>query len=211
MKIPIETLANTESGPAVIIGNGPSMNDFKGRKFCCPIIGINLSVAYWPKQDYFVTVAYDRLQDIVSGKITADKAVFTCLHKAHVVPDSIPQPVAFADMSKDDLYLQAYKQKISIFNPDLTQPTYKTFGGIFAVQVGFFLGFNPLYVIGFDGGTHHFKDYRRDNIPPEYHNFCFWSVFDWLEKHPEYKLYNCNKASKITWFEYALPPMKGDC
>jgi hypothetical protein len=183
------------------------MNKYKGKEFDCPIIGINLSVEYWRDQDYFVTVAYDRLADIAAGKITARKAVFTCLHKAHAIPDSIPQPIAYADMSKPDIYAKSAE---GIFDIDLTKPTYKTFGGLFATQVAWFLGYNPVYVVGFDGGTHHFKPYRRDNIPAEYHNACFGHVKYWLMDNPEYMLYNCNENSAIEWFDYKEPPFKGE-
>lgn len=232
MRVPAEQFQNTESGPCVIIGNGPSMNKYKGKEWACPAIGINLSIDYWPNEDYFVTVAFDRLANIAAGDITAKKAVFTCLHKEHAVPPTIPQPVVYADMEYDDIYATfARKRRVQIkadgkvglvenleghikrnpegiFGFDLTKPTYKTFGGLFAVQVGFFLGFNPLYVVGFDGGTEHFKDYRRDHIPAEYHHACFFHVYAFLEENPQYKLYNCSEESKITWFPHAEPPLK---
>jgi len=90
MLVPIEQFAGIESGPAVILGNGPSLNNYKDRQFACPIIGINSSTSYWPDQDYYVTVAYARLAEVASGEVTARKAVFTCLQKRHAVPDSIP-------------------------------------------------------------------------------------------------------------------------
>lgn len=215
MRLPIAQFKGIESGPVVIIGNGPSMNDFEGKTFACPIIGINLSVDYFPEQSYFVTVAFDRLNDIAAGKIRANKAVFTCLHKAHVVPDKITQPIVFADMSKEDLYFKLavcgfMPPKHNIFDPDLEKPTFKTFGGMFAIQVALFLGFTTLYLVGFDGGTVHFKEYRRDHIPAEYHNMCFSHVKEYLKDKPNIKLYNCSKTSKIVWFEYGIPPLKGD-
>jgi len=219
MRVPIEQFQNVESGPCVIIGNGPTMNDWKGAEWDCPIIGINRSVDFWSEQDYFVTVAWDRLGDIVEGKITAKKAVFTCLHKASASLDELPQTITYADMSISDIYATTAVKGLSMFSTDLTRPILRTFGGVYAVQVAWYLGYNPLYLIAFDGGTEKFYGWhpRLKELGPNgmlinggYHNLVFWHVKDFMDKNKDkgYMIYNCNSNSAIRWFDHAQPPLK---
>ena len=216
MRIPIESYRNTESGPVVILGNGPSLSKHIGQKFSCPIMGINRSVDYWPEQDYFVTVAYDRLADVASGKITAKKAVFSCLHKAEVVPENIPQKITYASMPLPDDYAVLAQKGIVAFSKDLTKPIKSCFGGVYATQAALYLGFSEVNLIGFDGGTTKFYGWHPRlveyapcglRINETYHKLVFWHLAEYVKVHKEVKVYNCNKDSAIDWFEYREPPL----
>lgn len=212
MEVDVHNFKGKECGSVVLLGNGPSLNIFKDLDFGCDIIGINSSYQYFPKQKYFVTVAFDRLDDIAHGRIIAQEAVFSCKHKAEAIPGDCLQKIVWVDMNLPDTYFHAAKRWRNIFTSDLTRAVPKTFGGLFAIQVALFLGYTTLYLVGYDGGTEKFNgpNPRAGEASPEYHNVCLSHVADWVRNHSEsgVSIYNCSPRSKITWFPYSEPPLK---
>jgi len=225
LRVDIANYKGVEFGPAVILGNGPSLDQYEGKEFDSAIVGINCSYLYFPNQDYYVTVAYDRLADVASGTIEAKKAVITCLHKAHAIPDEISQKVAYLDMSLPDDYYEKSPEKM-VFDPDISVPIRGTFGGILAIQSAIFLGFNPIYLVGFEGGSlEHCKKYpagcrvwsvdgkesaaaKWGYIPPEYHLACHWHVYAWLEQRTDIKVYQTNPDAIINWYPVKPAPVR---
>ena len=115
-------------------------------------------------------------------------------------------------MSGFDNYAEKALAHEGIFSIDLTKPVRKTFGGIFATQVAFFLGYTTAYLVGFDGGTEKFYGFhtREGETFAVYHNLCMKHIHWWLQDHPQHKIYNCSKDSRIEWFEYAEAPLKDE-
>ena len=217
MKAEISEYRNVESGSVVILGSGPSLNIYEGAEFACDIIGINLSFVMFPKQQYYTTVARDRLSDVDLGTIKADKAVFSCLHKANLVRNEIPQKILWVNMAMDDIYAKVARRKC-IFTFDLEELVHKTFGGIFSIQIALFLGYRDIYLVGFDGGNDKFREglkyIEHKGITPEYHAACMWHPYAWLKQHNEYfpeapvNIYNCSPKSGIPWFPFREAPTK---
>lgn len=203
MYVNAEVYRNIETGPVAILGNGPSLNYWDVTKLACPTIGINLS-SDRIESEYWVTVALDRAQDVAAGKITAKKAVVT----QRDIPHECLQKVIKVDMPLPDNYGKYAAQNINIFHYNLTLPLPKTFGGMLAVQTALFLGYTKIYLLGMDGGTHHFYQHCRDNIPPNYHRDCFWHVYDWMCNQQKVHIYQTNPSAVINWFPSASPPMK---
>jgi len=205
-----------ESGPVAILGNGPSLNNWDLTKLTCPTIGINLS-SDRIESEYWVTVARDRADDVQVGKITAKKAVIT--QRTECITENIPQVVIPVSMPLPDNYgmygekhsrdYQPSDNGVNLFQYDLTLPMRKTFGGMLAVQSALFLGYTELYLIGIDGGTHHFYPHRRDNIPANYHRACFWHVYDWWKNQNAIRIYQTNPDAVINWFSIKDPPRLG--
>lgn len=206
MKVDIADYRNTESGAVVILGNGPSLDNYQDKTFKCPVIGINMSYLYAPKQDYYLTVARDRLDDIAQGKIKAEKAIFTCTQRVNRIPEDSEQKILCADMSIQDVYSEYYNLQC-LFHCDLTRPILATFGGIYAIQAAFFLGFNPIYLIGFEGGgkLHCSKHplLGKGWGPLEHHIRVHWHVHHWLQHNPGFEIYQAIPDSGLPYYPYA--------
>jgi hypothetical protein len=190
-----------ERGPVAVLGNGPSLNNWNLERLNCDTVGINLSSDVI-ESEYWVTVAKDRADDVEAGKITAKKAVIT--QRVDHISESSLQVVLPVYMPLPDNY-GVYSGQINIFRPDLDKPMVKTFGGMLAVQAAIYLGYSPIYLIGIDGGTHHFYPHRRDNIAPSYHKACFWHVYDWWRNQTDVQIYQTNPDAVINWFPVYSP------
>jgi hypothetical protein len=177
------------------------------------VIGINKTGwgEYWPDQKYFVCVSNDRLDDVNNHAITWEKAMFSCAHKSFRVPEPYPRDIVWVSMPLPDDYF-SLAGKVCVFNPDLTKPTRKTFGGMFALQVALFLGYTEIYLLGYDGGVANFTGVTRgDNITWDYHDKCFWHPRYWLclDNNNKAIVYNSGKPeTKITEFQFKEVPVE---
>jgi hypothetical protein len=206
VEIKIQTLQNVERGPVAILGRGPDLNNWKGKKFSVPIIGINTTWKAFPDQEYYVTVAYESITHFNVGDVKiVKKAVFSTSEKRKGFRPT-KFPVAFADMSLTDDYSHQYKRRC-VFDPDLSKPTRATFGGLYAIQCALFLGYNPIYLVGFwGGGMRHFDKPGIGYIPVDYHQRCHWHVQEWLKSHPEIMIYQTCKDAPLTGYKHGVVP-----
>ncbi len=184
-QIRMEDLKNTESGPVCLLGSGPSAKDVDFYKINMPCIGINQS---WRDMDtpWRVFIDPSNWMDLYQG--TAPKpelAIFPFpahnnqaqmrvgIREGHIfmgIHPKIPDLTACVIMHLPE------GQTMYKFNAfKLDEGTFAPFSGIFALELAIWVGYNPIYLVGFDcTGSHYFDP--TFNIT----KFCLNSWGRWL-------------------------------
>lgn len=154
----ISELHNTESGPVALLGNGLSLYslDLRGWAARMPLFGINRS---WEMAETRWRCYVDRPhhEAIARGQAPAPKIAF---HPEGMIPRKVhipPMPcetVAVKWLPR----LHDFRPPTPFRGLELSGGSYCHFAGFFALEIVTWLGFNPIYLLGYDGSGGHFND-----------------------------------------------------
>jgi hypothetical protein len=103
-------------------------------------------------------------------------------------------------------FTEMAKQKV--FHYDMVKGSDASFGGYLAIVVAVFLGFEIIYLLGFDehNDEGHFDDDSTTCLYRESAHIPWFNlVARWLETQTKVKIYNANSDSAIRVFPFESP------
>jgi len=192
----IEAYFAIESGPCFILGNGPSLNNYD-LSLLNPnnSITMNRSWKVLPGAKYHCNT-----MDITSVQNTPQNIIFLGPEEDAVgasVLRKIKCPVILVQMGTvKPSRLRPKRLKLSIPSRlDLRNGWSQSHCGVFALACAWWLGYNPIFLLGYDGyGYHYITDRYKliGRLPPhELQTRQYRQYAKLLEG--EVEVYNCNK------------------
>jgi hypothetical protein len=164
----MEDLKGTKSGPVCLLGSGPSAGDVFFHEIGMPCIGINQS---WKKMETPWRVFIDPSNWMDLYRKTApmpELAIFPFpahnnpaqmrvgIREGHIfmgIHPKIPDLTACVIM-----HLPEGQTMYRYMGYQLNEGTYAPFSGLFALEFAHWVGYNPIYLVGFDcAGSHYFN------------------------------------------------------
>ncbi len=176
MRLELSAFRDTCSGPVCILGNGPSLDTVDIAKLACPTIGVNRSwrkvVSHWhccsASDVYFRDIATQRWQPhyvFTLGTLESVKRKIDEYTPVGVEPINIDSFVVTPNAFEKPNMLDWPGREVP--------PLCFTLTGIFAIWLGAYMGFKPIYLLGYDGKCAddrylHFNTEIPDPAPPEF-------------------------------------------
>lgn len=191
----------------VIVGNGPSAEQYFGKHFDAVVMGVNRSWQYpiGPAR-YFATMNSSHFNDVFMGKHRP--APHTVFARA-----SIRNRYRSLKHCRYGWYVVFVEQEGTSspenFSVDLTQFVAHCFSGIFAIQVALYMGFSEIYLVGFDahdgeghaGADNSVTGRRSPQLP-------FYVPAAKVARERGQLIVNCNQDSAIRCFDFGEPPVR---
>jgi hypothetical protein len=191
--VPVGKLKNTQTGPIFLIGNGESVAEYALERI--PYVrrmGINRA---WKLVDCkYHVLMYDTafLQD---ATLYQPEWIFCPCDAAEIPGDTR------AALKNNVVCIE---RKFGLESLDLVKGWKPSHAGLLAIQVAWYMGFNPINLIGFDGYGKHFEDYYINPLADhERHKKELQEFKVKLEKEdPNVVVVNTNKHNHYEVFNY---------
>lgn len=196
--------------PALILGNGPSLNEIKGYEEYIlnnfVTIGMNRSWRILQTKYHAIMFHYEHLDELKRGLWKPEPNSVLWAFKDYcemwlreVDQGSVIYVPSVAD-PQDDMHQFNFGGLIS---SDLSENSYADMTGHFALEVALWMRCKPIYLIGFDLYGGHFDDKLR---PDDAGREMQIDLFDYTAEHikTDFKwaeVYNLSEKSAITGFE----------
>ena len=170
--------------PALLLGNGPSLNLVKFARVTAPIIGMNRSWKAYQARWHCLMYRDDHIEPIVKRHCRPD-TVFSLMqpHQAHALRRRVP--------GLDVVRFPHLRDPCPLGTPAFTSlekgtPCKNT--GQFAIEVALWLGCDPIYLIGYDLGYD--DGHFFDDVSPNH---------EWRDKQRElFRVFATHVARKFT-------------
>jgi len=195
--------------PAIILGNGPSLNNIRGHeeyiKSNFITIGMNTSWQLMQTQYHIIMFHYEHLEDLKRGKWVPKNCILWAFkdYCEMVLRDINEGTVIYVPSvadPKNEMHQYNYAGMIST---DISDCSYADMTGHFALEVAVWMRCNPIYLIGFDLYGGHFND----KLKPEDEwrgiqvDLMDMAAAQLKQELPQIKIYNLNPESAIEGFE----------
>lgn len=211
---PISALHNTETGPVALLGNGRSLAswDLDAVAEMMPLFGINRS---WKLATTRWTCFVDGENDdeLRTGVAPWPELVF-CIEEPPGLRPSLrrisirnaPRLPPGVERSQIVIVQQHHERRFS--GLDLDRGSCGMFAGHFALEIVTWLGFNPIYLLGFDGHGARFYD------PPDAPGVSAKETATWNAAFSEARValdelgvqvWNACATAAIHAFDYGIP------
>jgi hypothetical protein len=209
---PITTFtANHRNEPAILLGNGPSLEllkPYKDHLIEARIvqIGMNKSWKLWPTQYHCIMFHKEHLQDLVDKKWQTHGVLFA--YKDHCESFLNKVPTGNVVYVHDSLFRQDSpnlhdSQMAGLISTYLDEGSSADMTGHFAIEVALWLKCNPIYLIGYDLYGGHFCDENKpEDEWQETQVFLFEETAVQLKlEFPALKVFNLSPKSLIEGFD----------
>lgn len=192
---------NSVDGSVALLGNGPSLRGLPLKDLDFPTIGINRSHKLI-RSPYHCFVTQSMVGTLQDGTLHKSEVVFLpSRYMQRFTPEwhkGFPGSVVpFTEMAKQ-----------KDFHYDLVKGSDASFGGYLAIVVAVFLGFETIYLLGFDEHDNegHFDDASTTCLYRESAHLPWFNLVDrWLATQSRVKIYNGNLDSAIRVFQFKAP------
>jgi len=197
--------------PAIIFGNGPSLDLVKGheavlnREFIT--IGMNRSWRVYPNPNYHVVMFHwEHLDDLSKGKWVPSTGctiwAFKDYCEMYLREVSQGNVVYVPSVANPDEEMHNYNLA-GMLSCDVAEGSFADMTGHFGLEVALYLGCNPIYLVGYDLYGGHFDDKLK---PEDEWREVQVELFEYAAKQikDEFKdrqVYNLNPNSVIEGFE----------
>jgi len=192
----IKDYKDIHTGPCVILGNGPSILNHDLSKLIYPHIGVNRS---WR----LIRSRYHAVADIIHlveyfGDIWDADYVFTWR-----MPNSKFEDLRVKEKDDKCIWIKQDPPDWPV-KPEGRGP-WSGYSGICAIELGMYMGYDPVYLLGFDLHDNEKKFYKCEHgdRSGRANNNQRIKVDKMAAVIPDDRhVYNCNKESALTCFEY---------
>lgn len=201
-----EDYHNTESGPVVLLGNGPSLKDWNLSRLECPTIGTNRSYKIHPSKCLcFVTSKL--MSEVMRGQCFNKVKTIFCPEFLLYSPRWYSDPKHSCWDNVRHWWVPLVGDWAPMFGYDLTKPIQLQFAGQLAIAVALWLGFTEVYLIGYDGHGGHFNDLDPTHDISDAQRPALEAAAAWADTSPIVNIYQTNPESAFQCFPLGRPPM----
>jgi hypothetical protein len=185
-------------GPVLLLGNGPSIKTINPSSLSVPTIGIHRSWHLMPSNFHVILRSHPRYD-----YWTNHWEEFTKLkHQPDVVFTSDVRPPE-VELNKTKLVvIPGVPNKQVKFSLDLSKGSGYFHAGTLALEVAVWLGYNPIYLIGYDLNNDEGNFMAVENVVSrESRSIQRSLMIDAAKKLQDVKVYNCSWISSLQCFE----------
>jgi len=198
-RVNIADFRGTQSGPVALLGNGPSLSgwDLSALAERMPLFGINRSwkIIETPWRCYVDEYHHE---DIRLGRAPAPEIAFTVRD-----PNRLELPCLTVEVPWTPITQETPKRRFC--GAELDRGSFGPFAGYFALEIARWMGFNPIYLLGYDGDGGHFDEpgFHRPEFETRTWNELFREARTCLDRDGV-RVVNCSPSSAIDAFEFVV-------